>query len=142
MATIHIIGTLKRKLIESGGSATIPLQKGGGVFTAMLTESGIVVDNLGLQPKLPWAVFEESVALMTRKKGRARKGNAMNYRLGEPGLPLDSIEGHIASVVYGKKPGDSVFRRITPIANILIWAGICEPARGGLILKENSRRMI
>jgi hypothetical protein len=42
-------------------------------------------------------------------------------KLGESNLPIDSIEGHIANVIYGKKLGDSVFRRITPISCILIW---------------------
>ena len=30
----------------------------------------------------------------------------MQSRLGERGLPLDSIEGHAAQVVYGKKEGE------------------------------------
>ena len=59
----------------------------------------------------------------------------MNNKLGDEGLPLDSIEGHIANVVYGRKPGDSVFRRISPIAAILVWTGICEAGRGELILR-------
>jgi hypothetical protein len=59
----------------------------------------------------------------------------MNSRLGDEGLPLDSIEGHIAHVVYGKQIGDSVFRRISPIAAILVWAGICEDEPGELIIR-------
>ena len=47
-----------------------------------------------------------------------------------------SAEGHIALVVYGKQPSNSVFRRITPIACILIWAGICADAPGELILRS------
>jgi hypothetical protein len=58
----------------------------------------------------------------------------MNYKLGDDGLPMDSIEGHIAHVVYGKNPGDIIFRRIIPIACILVWAGICENGVGKLIL--------
>jgi len=58
----------------------------------------------------------------------------MNSRLGDEGSPLDSIEGQIASVVYGKKVGDSVFRRITPIACLLEWAGSCKSEPGKLIL--------
>ena len=61
----------------------------------------------------------------------------MDYRLGDPGLPLDCVEGHIAHVIYGKRRGDSVFRRITPIACILIWAGVCEHARGELVLARS-----
>jgi hypothetical protein len=49
---------------------------------------------------------------------------------------LDSIEGHIARVVYGKKIGDSVFRRISAIAGILVWAEVCEHAPGELVLVD------
>ena len=92
------------------------------------------MDNLGTQPFLPWAVFQEAICVLVRNAGRAGRGNAMNYKLGEPGLSLDSIEVHIAHVVYGKRNGDSVFRRITPIACILIWAGVCRAEPGELIL--------
>ena len=62
----------------------------------------------------------------------------MGSKLGDPGLPLDSIEGHVALKVFKKKPEQSVFRRITPIACILIWAGICkhEPCELILIRKD------
>jgi hypothetical protein len=61
----------------------------------------------------------------------------MNFKLGEHGLPIDSIEGHIAFVVYRKRNGDSVFRRIAPIAAILAWAGICNVSPGELILRKS-----
>lgn len=59
----------------------------------------------------------------------------MGSQLGEDKLPLNSIEGYIAKEVYGKRDRDSIFRRITPIVNILIWAGICENGKGKLLLK-------
>ena len=62
------------------------------------------------------------------------RGNAMNARVGDEDLSLHSIEGHIAHVVYGKQIGVTVFRRITPIAGILVWAGVCEAKPGELIL--------
>ena len=61
-----------------------------------------------------------------------------NYKLGEEKLPLNSVEGHVASQIYGKQPGEWVFRRITPIAAILVWAGICEHRRGALAFSEPS----
>lgn len=113
----------------------IPLLK-GGFFKAKLSEGGVEVDNLGNTPFLPWPVFSEAVDFLRKNGGRAIKGNAMNYKLGEEGLPFNSIEGYIAHKIYGKKKGDSIFRRITPIACILDWAGICGNRRGYLILKE------
>ena len=73
---------------------------------------------------------------MIRNNGTAMRGDAMNAKLGDEGLPLDSVEGHIAHVVYGKKIGDSVFRRITPIACILVWSGICESKPMKLVLTK------
>lgn len=132
---VTLVGKLiKDKFAETGGRAEVPLLKGKS-FKANLTEEGITVDNLGLEPFLPWAVFEETVSLLLRNAGVAARGDAMLSKLGEPGLPLNSVEGHIARVVYGKKPGESVFRRITPIACILIWAGVCLAEPNKLVLK-------
>ncbi len=133
MDGITVVSVIKRKFQESGSPMKIPMQR-GGTFSAELTPEGIRVDNLGNQSILPWIVFQEAICVLIRNGGRVRRGDAMNAQLGEPDLSLDSIEGHIAHVVYGKKIGDSVFRRITPIAAILVWAGICEAAPGELIL--------
>jgi len=129
---------IKRKFAQSGSPARVPLLRGRRGFIAELVEGGVGVDNLPTQPFLPWAVFQETVRLLVRKGGRAKRGDAMGPRLGDVRLPMDSVEGHVARVVYGKRRGDSVFRRITPIACILIWAGVCEAAPGELILQDLS----
>ncbi len=54
-----------------------------------------------------------------------RRRDAMNATPGDADLSLDSIEGHVANAVYGKQVGESVLRRISTIACILIWARIC-----------------
>ena len=128
------VNIIKRKFQETSDPVLIPLLR-DGFFTAKLKDGGIAVDNLSTQPFLTWNVFIETINLLNRKGGRAVRGNAMDYRLGDTGLPLDSIEGHIAHVVYGKQIGDIIFRRISPIAAILIWAGVCESAPGELILR-------
>jgi hypothetical protein len=107
-----------------------------GFFSARLIDEGVEVDSLQGQPFLPWEVFIETINLLNRKGGRAERGDALEYNLGEDGLSLHSVEGHIAHVVYGKQLGDRVFRRIAPVAGILIWAGICESAPGELVLHE------
>ena len=117
----------------------IPLLKGDGFFLAELVEDGIKVNNLGSSPLLIWVVFTKTVELLIKFGGVAKKGDAMNYSLGEKGLDLNTIEGYIALKIYNKKNGDKVFRRITPIANILIWAGICTNLPGKLKLKSNSK---
>ena len=132
-ANTHVVEQIKTKFALTGVLTEIPLLRGDR-FKAKLTNGGVCVDNLRTQSFLPWAAFEQAVNVMERNGGIAMRGNAMDFRLGDPKLPLNSIEGHIASVVYGRECGDSVFRRITPIACILIWGGICKAMPGKLAL--------
>jgi hypothetical protein len=129
---------IQDKFIQLGSSARIPLLKGGS-FKAQMVEEGILVDNLGNQSLLRWIVFLETVKLLNNNGGRALRGDAMQSKLGSPRLPLNSIEGHISHVVYGKQIGDSIFRRITPIACILIWAGVCRTEPTELILRDSGK---
>lgn len=135
-----IIRTIRSKFDETGGKATVPLfrcRKGKYSFEAECKEAGVNVDNLGNEPFLPWPVFTETILLLRDNNGVALKGNATNHRLGSKGLPLDSVEGNIATKIYGKTIGDTVFRRITPVACIMIWAGICKNEPNRLVLCEN-----
>jgi hypothetical protein len=134
MENSEVIGIIKRRFDKKGNPTQIPLLKGGKSFKAELSTDGIYVDNLGNQPFLPWVVFTETVSLLKRSGGRAVRGNAMMPKLGEQNLPITSVEGHIAHVIYGKQMGDSVFRRVTPIACILIWAKICRHEPSELVL--------
>jgi hypothetical protein len=135
---INVIERIKDQFLETGTSIEIPLLKGNKKFQAVLTDDGISVSNLASQPFLPWSVFEETIVLLNDKNGWAIKGDAMKYKLGEMGLPLDSVEGRIAYKIYGKQLGKNVFRRITPIACILEWAGICVNQGGKLVLLNNN----
>jgi len=134
MDSIEVVDTIRSKFSVTGSPAKVPYIRKTGSFSAELTDTGIIVDNLGNQPFLPWAVFQEVIYVLIRNGGRAERGNAMNYKLGESGLSLDSIEGHIAHTVYGKNDGVSITRRITPIACIMIWSGVCESEPGELVL--------
>ena len=117
-----VVEIIRSKFIEEGLSVKIPLQRGRS-FGAILKDGGIEVTNLGTQPFLPWAVFTETIKLLQENGGRAERGDAMSAKLGEAKLPVNSIEGHIAHFVFKKQEGDTVFRRISPIAAILVWAG-------------------
>ena len=130
-----VVELIRRKFHQIGSPTDIPLLKRGS-FKARLMDEGVEVDNLGAQPFLHWAAFQEAVCAMIRNGGRAIRGNAMQSRLGDQRLPLDSIEGHVAHVVYGKRLEESVFRRIVPIACILIWAGICNSEPNELVLVD------
>jgi hypothetical protein len=137
---MDVIKTIKNKFNETGSPADIPLRKsrkGKSTFRAELSKDGegMYVNNLGKNLSfLPWTVFQEAVSVLERNGGRAKCGYAMGGRLDDQYLPFNSIEGHVANVVYGKNKGDTVFRRITPISCILIWAGICTSRPNELIL--------
>ena len=130
-----VIEIIQCKFAKEGKTIKVPLQRGRS-FQAKLREDGVEVSNLSTQPFLPWAVFEETIKLLQENGGRAERGDAMSGKLGDHKLPLNSIEGHIAHIVYGKKEGDTVFRRISPVAAILVWAGLCEYRPGALVLRQ------
>lgn len=132
---MDVTSHIKEELKNNGGSAKVKLLRGDRYFNVTLTDDGVLVDNLDKKPLLEWKVFEKTIELLEKNGGIALKGDAMGFKLGEEKLPINSIEGYIAKEVYNKSIGDSVFRRITPIVNILIWIGICENGRGKLILK-------
>lgn len=131
-----VASQLRAMLEDRGGEVDVPLLK-GGTFRARLVPGGIEVDNLGLQPTLSWDAFEAAVRCLEESGGRAARGDAMNARLGDAALPLDSVEGYVAHTVYGRQAGQTVFRRITPLACLLIWAGVCEAHPGELVLKRS-----
>lgn len=124
---------IRQKFADVGNPAVITLQR-RGTFNASLVQGGVIVDNLGNLPFLPWVVFDEAVCVIVRNGGRALRGDAMQSRLGSPRLPLDSVEGHVARSVYGKRRGDAVFRRISPIAAILVWTGVCHSIPRELVM--------
>jgi len=134
MQNSETISIIKRRFDEKGNPAQIPLLKGDRTFEAKLEKNGVYVSNLGNEPFLPWNIFVKTVSFLRKNGGQAVRGNAMNGRLGDHKLPIDSVEGHIARAVYDKQKGDAVFRRITPIACILIWAGICRHKPRELVL--------
>jgi hypothetical protein len=132
---------IRRKFASAGNPAVIPLMKGGKAFQATLTAAGIEVDNLRAEKLLPWTVFETAWQLLRENGGSAAlRGNAMGFRLGDDELPLNSVEGRVAHRVYGKVPGDSVFRRVSPIAAIMVWAEMCTSAnkRLSLVAKQGN----
>lgn len=122
---------IKQKLSDAEWT-TIATQR-GGTFRARCTPKGVEVDCLGSNSIIEWGAFDAIQLLLRRSpSSSAARGSAMNSRLGDIGLPTDSVEGCVA-VYYGRKEGDSIFRRISPIANLLVWAGLCRHGRGKLI---------
>ena len=133
------LNILKNTLQEAQDPFNIPLT---GDRTMQVTPVycnneiiGVTVDNLGNSPYLPMDVFVATISLLSlNPDNTAIKGSAQGGRLGSPELPTNSVEGHVASIVYGKGIGQSAFQRITPISRILEWAQVCENGPGWLRL--------
>ena len=123
--------TVKYKL----GSDKISIPKQGGFFEAQHQlndgEEFVWVDCLGGSPLLKYEVFDQVEKTFSAYGNVLERGDAMGSKLGEKKLPLESVEGQIA-VVYGHKLGDIVTRRVSPVCNILVWAGLCTHMLGAL----------
>jgi len=128
-----------KNLLSCDRDTEVP--KKGGTFLARWENDGVVVNNLAGQPCLKWDAFYEAVNVVWQH-GTATRGNAMKHRLGEPDLPLDSIEGWVAFRVYQKGTGDSVFRRSVPLIRILEAAGILTSFEGDFGLTDDFGREI
>ena len=132
-----VVKVIKKKLNENNGQAFISLFNGDKCL--------ITYDNSGkglASPKIPpvnqlvWEAFDAAVELVVKNGGRAVKGNARSgAKLGSDDLPLDSIEGYIASKVHGVQIGQSAFGPGFVIAAVLDWAGICYNKRGYLTIR-------
>lgn len=126
-----------KKYFKESGNPYIYKSKRNTEVTCHAIDDGIKVNCLGEASHkafLPWGVFWHAVHIMLVNGGRASRGKALAGMLGSEELPFTSIEGHIASVIYGKQAGESVFMRISPVAHILIASGVCSKEPGYLNL--------
>lgn len=129
-----VVRLIKEKLNACGGKTTIELFQGE---PCEIWYSG---DGKGLaSPKIPpaeqlvWESFDAAVEIVIRNGGKAKKGNARSgAKLGSEKLPVNSVEGYIASKVHGVKEGETAFGPGFVIASVLDWAGICKNERGYL----------
>lgn len=123
-----------QRLQQHGGVAQVQNQRGGSFTATLHLKHGYVhVDCLGSSPNIPLAAFDAIERLLEEKQGRALRGSAMRYQLGTDGLPLDSVEGRVAHITFNRQLGTNVLQRITPMACLLVWAGVCVHGRGVLI---------
>ncbi len=128
---------IKAKLIEAGGRAMIRLYNG-----EMREVSASPNGKDFLCPQLipySYEIFDAIVDLLLKSPGgRARKGNARNYKLGEPGCEESTVAGTVL-LFMGKKPGDSGLDPVFILAAVLEWAGIATNGRGEIALTASYR---
>lgn len=123
---------IKAKLKEAGGRVAVPTYHG------LLREISVTQDGQQfLCPQLiPYSfeAFDAIVNLLLESPGyRAKKGNARNFKLGEPGCEENTVAGTIL-LYLGKKPGESGLDPVFIFAAVLEWAGIAHNGRGYLEL--------
>lgn len=128
---------IKAKLVQNGGRAMVR------TFNGELRE--IRVSQNGEQFLCPqlipydYTIFDAIVNLLLKSPGyRARKGNARNFKLGEPGCEESTVAGTVL-VYMGKKPGESGLDPVFILAAVLEWAGIAANGRGYIALNANYR---
>lgn len=128
---------IKSKLIDAGGRAKIRLYNGElREISASPNGKDFLCPQL-----LPYSyeIFDAIVDLLLRSPGgRARKGNARNYKLGEPGCEESTVAGTVL-LFMGKKPGDSGLDPVFILAAVLEWAGIATNGRGEIALTASYR---
>lgn len=128
---------IKAKLIEAGGRVMVPLY-GGELREISASPNGR--DFLCPQ-HIPYSyeIFDAIVDLLLKSPGYcAKKGNARNFKLGEPGCEVTTVAGTVLKFM-GKKPGESGLDPVFILAAVLDWAGIAKNGRGEIILTAEYR---
>ena len=133
-----VIKKIKEKLNDSGGRAIITLFRGDSCDIGYDTNGkGLVSSKIPPENQLTWEAFNAAFEVVIENDGKVIKGNARSgAKLGSEGLPLDSLEGHIAHKVHGVQIGDSAFGPGFVIAAVLDWAEICHNERGYLTINN------
>ena len=131
---------IKRRLIESGGRATVD-SISGKTYEIRAANDGksFLCKQLPISPPYEFAVFDVIVDLLRRQGGRAKKGNGRNYKLGEYGCEDITVVGAIAKNYSGKKDGQSVFDPVFVLVAVLEWADIAHNYRGYIELTPSYR---
>ena len=108
----------------------------GRKFTAILRQGYIEIPELS-DSTMPMAVFQDAYYLLQEngKEGvKYGKAIAQGIGLGDEGLEVSTLEGHIAYHVYGTNIGTAVLQRSYYVGAILVAAGVCEWVPGGIRL--------
>jgi len=104
------------------------------MFTARLVDDGIDVDDLGDQSFLRGkSLRKRSIYSLERRTSRARRCHDVQAWESRSAIGFDRRA--YCTCAVRKQEGDSIFRRISLYAAILVWAGLCDTAPGELILR-------
>lgn len=134
---------IKSKLIDNGGRATFHTLE-DKVYDFRFSGNGdeFVCDALPENVCFTFAIFDVVVDFLISQGGKAVKGNARNYKLGDPKCDSLTVAGTIGEKYFHKQSGDSILDPVFIIASILDWAGIAENCRGYIELTSEYKSKI
>jgi hypothetical protein len=143
--TKELINFLNEKSNQGQNTISIPLQKRRKEFDSFMIHpiyknSKIVAINvekrvMPADTLFPIEILNLALELLSKADNLTlANGNAQKYKMGDYGLGPYTIEYIVAKEIYNKKDGESIDRRISVIANILIAANLCIPKKGHLTL--------
>lgn len=130
---------IKRKLIEVGSSAKIPLLREGNYTEIELGEDGTITSDKLPAFELSLDVFDIVVDFIKKQGGKARKGGgrSSDSKVGYGQCTEDTVMYCVATEYFGHSIGESTFDPIFVIAAILDWAGIASNQLGYITLNHS-----
>lgn len=124
---------VREKLLASGGTAVIPLQRGEPCTIMLVDKERAITSNKLNGFRYGLSVFDVIVELLQHSpQGKARKGNSRGPgdKVGCGRCAADTVVGAIAIHYFGKKNGESCFDPVFVLAAVLEWAGIAKNGWG------------
>ena len=89
-----------------------------------------------------YKVFDVIIELLINQGGKAQKGNARNYKIGEEKCDENTVVGAIGINYFKKSYGESTFDPVFIMAAVLEWAGIAHNLRGYIELTQEYKNKI
>ena len=133
---------IKCKLKQNSGRAIISTLE-GKEYEIIALKDGDTFFCEAL-PIIPYSyqVFDIITDFLISQGGKAIKGNARNYKVGEEKCDENTVVGTIGISYFNKVYGESTYDPVFILAAVLEWAGIANNKRGYLELTEVYKRKI
>ena len=127
---------IKTKLKENNGKAVVTTLEGKTYeIVALADGETFFCEALPIAP-YSYKVFDDIVELLINQGGKAQKGNARNYKVGEEKCDENTVVGAIGINYFNKSYGDSTFDPVFIMAAVLEWACIAHNLRGYIELTQ------
>ena len=133
---------IKTKLKENNGKAVIVTFEGKTYEIVALADGETFFCEALPIVSYSYKVFDVIIELLINQGGKAQKGNARNYKLGEEKCDENTVVGVIGINYFKKSYGESTFDPVFIMAAILEWAGIAHNLRGYIELTPEYKNKI